>query len=54
MRAYILEEGLQALWAYRSPTYAARFLDAWCRQAMRSRLEPIKRVARCAPEKSHP
>jgi transposase len=34
VRAYILEEGLQALWAYRSPIYAARFLDAWCRQAM--------------------
>lgn len=46
VRAYILEEGLQALWEYRSPTYAGRFLDAWCRQAMRSRLEPIKKVAR--------
>jgi len=46
VRAYILIEGLQALWDYRSPTYADRFLDAWCRRAMRSRLEPIKRVAR--------
>jgi len=50
VRAYILEEGLQALWEYRSPTYAGRFLDAWCRQAMRSRLEPIKRVARSLRE----
>ena len=46
VRAYILVEGLQAMWAYRSPTYAARFLDAWCRRAMRSRLEPIKKQAR--------
>ena len=46
VRAYILVEGLQALWDYRSPTHAGRFLDAWCRSAMRSRLEPIKRVAR--------
>lgn len=46
VRAYILEEGLQALWEYRSPTFAGRFLDAWCRRAMRSRLEPIKKVAR--------
>ena len=46
VRAYILEEGLQAMWDYRSPTYAGHFLDAWCRQAMRSRLEPIKKVAR--------
>ena len=46
VRAYLLVEGLQALWDYRSPTHAGRFLDAWCRSAMRSRLEPIKRVAR--------
>jgi transposase len=46
VRAYLLEEGLQALWEYRSPTYAGRFLDAWCRRALRSRLEPIKKVAR--------
>jgi len=50
VRAYILEEGLQAMWEYRSPTYAGRFLDAWCRQAMRSRLEPIKKVARSLRE----
>lgn len=46
VRAYLLVEALQVLWAYQSPTYAGRFLDAWCRRAMRSRLEPIKRVAR--------
>ncbi len=46
MRAYILTEGLQAMWEYRSPSHAGRFMDAWCRQAMRSRLEPIKKVAR--------
>jgi transposase len=46
VRAYILVDGLEAMWAYRSPTYAGRFLDAWCRRVMRSRIEPIKRVAR--------
>jgi len=46
VRAYILTEGLQAMWEYRSPTHAGRFLDAWCRQAIRSRLEPVKKVAR--------
>jgi transposase len=46
VRAYLLVEGLQALWEYRSPTHAGRFLDAWCRQAMRSRLEPVKKAAR--------
>jgi transposase len=46
VRAYILVEGLQAMWEYRSPGHAAKFLDAWCRQAMRSRLEPVKKAAR--------
>ena len=46
VRAYLLVEGLQAMWDYRSPTYAGRFLDAWCAQAMRSRLEPLKKQAR--------
>ena len=46
VRAYILVEGLQALWEYRSPKHAALFLDAWCRRAMRSRLDPVKQVAR--------
>jgi transposase len=46
VRAYILVEGLQAMWEYRSPAHAGRFLDAWCRQAMRSRLDPVKKVAK--------
>ena len=46
VRAYLLVDALQALWEYKSPTCAGRFLDAWCRRAMRSRLDPIKRVAR--------
>lgn len=46
VRAYILVDSLQALWEYTSPTYAQRFLDAWCRRAIRSRIEPIKKVAR--------
>jgi transposase len=46
VRAYILIEGLQALWEYRSASHAGKFLDAWCRQAMRSRLDPVKKAAR--------
>ena len=41
VRAYLLTDALQALWEYTSPTYAGRFLDAWCRRAMRSRLAPM-------------
>ncbi len=46
VRAYLLKESLNALWEYKSPTYAGRCLDAWCRQVMRSRLDPMKKVAR--------
>jgi transposase len=34
------------MWEYRSPRHAGQFLDAWCRQVMRSRLEPLKKVAK--------
>jgi transposase len=46
VRTYILVEGLQAMWSYRSAQYAGKFMDAWCRRVMRSRLEPLKKVAR--------
>ena len=46
VRAYLLKESFQALWAYTSPMWAGKFLDAWCRTAMRSRLDPIKKIAR--------
>lgn len=46
VRAYLLKEDFQQFWECRSPTQAGRFLKRWRRRAMRSRLEPIKRVAR--------
>ena len=45
VRAYLLKEDFQQFWEYNSPTWAAKFLDEWCQQAMRSRIEPIKKVA---------
>ena len=45
-RAYILKEDFQQFWDYNSPTWAAKFLDDWCSQVMRSRIEPMKKVAR--------
>lgn len=50
VRAYLLVEGLAAMWEYRSARHAGRFLDAWCRRAMRSRLDPLKKVARSLRE----
>lgn len=46
VRAYLLKEAFQAFWEYTSPAWAGKFLDAWCSQVMRSRLEPMKTVAR--------
>jgi transposase len=46
MRAYLLKESFQALWEYKSYHWAGVFLDAWLKRTMRSRLEPLKKVAR--------
>ncbi len=46
VRAYLLKEDFQQFWEYNSPTWAGMFLDFWCRQAMRSRIEPMKKIAR--------
>ena len=46
VRAWLLKEDFQALWEYVSPYWAGRFLDRWCTRTMRSRLDPMKRVAR--------
>ena len=46
VRAYLLKEDFRRFWEYRSPAWAARFLDEWCRRTMRSQLAPMKKVAR--------
>jgi transposase len=46
VRAYLLKEDFQFLWGYSSAGWAGRFLDAWCGRALRSRIEPMKKIAR--------
>jgi transposase len=46
IRAYLLKESFQQLWEYNAPAWAGKFLDEWCRQTMRSRIEPMKKIAR--------
>jgi transposase len=46
VRAYLHREDFQRFWEYQSPGWAGRFLDEWCGRVMRSRLEPLKKVAR--------
>ncbi len=45
-RAWELKEAFAHFWKYRSVTWAGAFLDYWTWRAMRSRLEPMKKVAR--------
>jgi len=46
VRAYLLKEELTKLWEQRTPDDAETFLKDWTFQAMRSRIEPVKKVAR--------
>jgi transposase len=46
VRAYLQREDFQRFWEYRSPYWAACFLVEWCSRVMRSRIEPMKKVAR--------
>lgn len=46
VKVYLMKEEFQLFWEYVSPFWAGRFLDAWCRRAMLSKIEPIKAVAR--------
>ena len=45
-RAWILKETFQHFWSYQSLTWAGYFLDDWTWRALRSRLEPMQKVAR--------
>lgn len=46
VRAYLLREEFQRLWEHKSAWWAGKFLDEWTSRVMRSRLEPMKKVAR--------
>lgn len=46
VRAYLLKEQFNHFWEYESPTWAGKFLDQWTTMVMRSRIEPMKKVAK--------
>ena len=46
MRGWLLKEDFQRFWTYHRAGWARRFLREWCSRAMRSCLEPMKRVAK--------
>ncbi len=46
IRTHLQREDFQRFWEYSSPAWAGKFLDQWCTRTMRSRIEPMKKVAR--------
>jgi len=46
IRAYFFRLEFDHLWDFNLPSRAGAFLDDWCRRVMRSRLEPLKIVAK--------
>lgn len=46
VRAYLLKEEFQVFWDYISPHWAGKYLDRWCTRVMRSKIEPMKKVAK--------
>lgn len=46
VRAYLLKEDFQWFWGYASPYFAGKFLDRWVTRALRSRIEPMQKMAR--------
>jgi transposase len=43
VRAHLLKHSFELFWTYKSAYWAGWFLDKWCKRAMRSRLEPMKK-----------
>lgn len=46
VRAWLWKEKFQLFWEYSSPYWARWYLHRWCKGAMRSRLEPIKKFVK--------
>jgi len=45
-RAWMLKESFDHFWSYRSLPWAMSFMDAWVTRALKSRLEPMRKVAK--------
>lgn len=45
-KTYLLRESFQKFWDYTAIAWARKFLEQWCVISMRSKIDPIKKVAR--------
>ncbi|MFH0939101.1 MAG: ISL3 family transposase [Planctomycetota bacterium] len=46
VKAYLMKEDFQRFWEYRSAIWAGKFMDGWCGRVRRTRIEPLKKMAR--------
>lgn len=46
VKAYLLKEDFNQFWKYSSSFWAEKFLDAWIKRVMYSKIEPMKKQAR--------
>jgi transposase len=46
VRSRLMREDFQRFWEYFYPACAAKFLDEWCTRTMRSKIEPMKKIAK--------
>jgi len=46
VRSHLMREDFQRFWQYIYPGCAAKFLDEWCTRTMRSKIDPMKKVAK--------
>ena len=46
VRAYLLKEEFRHFWQYKSSTWAKKFLKSWCTKTMRSKIDPMKKIAK--------
>ena len=46
VRSHLMKEDFQSFWTYTYPAWAGKFLDAWCTRAMRSKIDPMKKMAK--------
>lgn len=51
MRSHVMKEDFQRFWNYVYPAWAGKFLDEWCTRAMRSKIDPMKKVSRMLRDK---
>ena len=46
VKAYLLNEELNLFWEYVSPYWAEKFIDLWCTKVVRSKIDPMKKMAK--------